>query len=410
MSYTTTVHMQGQTRKVAGHTISHSYRDVPDQNGRFVKVGKNSNVDPARTKHNRSYVNDGAGGFKLCTTREEPHAYLERRIEELPNWVEQKGKKVPRGYRKDANLMVETVIQLDPDFTGKSVDVLNDPAKMQEIEEYLTAAVEEITVMYGQENVIGWTVQWDETSPHVQMFSIPVADDGRISQKRFFGGDLGQKSAQAAYQSVHDRVRDRLRSEGYDADMQARRPGAEHIPYRAYGQLQQEKETVAQGAEQVRVSRQQVRAKEQGLTVREQALDDREEELNVKEQQLKERAARQSRNKRWLDREKARLDEERKRIRQEETERARAAADAEFGERLVAASEYWETMKGVVSELNASTRQVVPGKKPEHIRQQLQKGQRAHNAVGDSIRRARLAAEAPEGDDPKPDDDDLDFG
>lgn len=235
--------------KVAG-LVEHEARDAVG----VVHDHSNPNIDYARIGDNVTMVNDGAGGFRPCVARHEWTDFIEARVEQArPVRRYKDGRVVPVALRKDASVVMDFILQLDPDFTGPVasgeyplwdrktgepvLDDGGDPVtehrdgmtdeQKAETARLLMVMVDEVVVRMGAQNVVGWSIHWDETSPHVHLMAVPLDDDNQIRIKSFYPD----------YGKAHDPMRERLRDSGYNATMERWDVEAQHLgpkKYRAF--------------------------------------------------------------------------------------------------------------------------------------------------------------------------------
>lgn len=284
--------------KVSG-LANHHARDVDAQNGREVNHS-NEGIVAERTRLNVTMVNDGNGGFVECTDSGQWKDYLDGRLEEVGHtWRTQKdGSRKPVALRKDAAVAVDYVLQLDPDFTGSAESLAADPEKDEEVRRLLAVMVDEVVEQHGQQNVIGWALHLDEAHPHVQMLAIPEVD-GCTSYKQFFGdAEPGKRStrtgSQKAYKARHDSMRDRLRSEGYEATFERVAEGLEHVPLAKYktnkDKRRQEREDMAAREAAVNSREQEQLHRSRAQSFRGKLLDEQEQKLEEREASLEDEA------------------------------------------------------------------------------------------------------------------------
>ncbi|GAA1150094.1 plasmid recombination protein [Nesterenkonia lutea] len=215
--WTTSYRWNGVTSDNVAGLVNHHARDVDRANGVEVKHS-NDRVNPALTHLNETLVNDGTGRMIFCTTSKQWLAFMKKRLAELQNTRTLKdGSVVNVAHRKDANVAVDVVMQLDPAFTGPTENMTSE--KRAEVDRLMDVMIEQATTHAGPENVIGYSKHWDESSPHIQMLYVPGTEDGKLSMKQKLGGKDGQKSAQAHYAQMHDDMRESLQDAGYDATM-----------------------------------------------------------------------------------------------------------------------------------------------------------------------------------------------
>lgn len=264
--WSTILRWEGVKRTDAAARIEHDCRDVDLELGRGVRPS-NPDVDPARTRDNVTMVTDGNGGFIPCTGGSAQWLeILDAHIVAAPKNIRRhrvrakdpatgkmvetgEVREVEVGLRKDADVAIEVILQLDPLFTGTGrvydddgnpTEVIRTvadmtPARKAETRRLLNVMVDEVIADAGAENVIGWSEHWDEVSPGIQLIYVPRTDDGRINAKEVLTrGQAGKAAAQKAYADRHDAMRTRLRTAGYKATMVRVHDGKRHLGIVAY--------------------------------------------------------------------------------------------------------------------------------------------------------------------------------
>lgn len=213
--------------------LSHALRSLEDDQEHAH--GK-PNIDAARIGDNVVMLPDGSGGLRPAG----PGGSVESVLDDLHDRVSHarggtrrvKDKKtgetktVDVALRSDATEAVEFIIQLDPEYTGAVVDMDDD--QQADAREKMYVMVDEIRSQTGPENTIAVAEHWDETSPHIQMFVVPVDETGTLVGTRIMGEKKGDWSW------FHDRLRYRLREVGYDATFDRVAGGATHENLKAY--------------------------------------------------------------------------------------------------------------------------------------------------------------------------------
>ena len=100
---------------------------------------------------------------------------------------------LPTKVRKDAVLMCSFVVGSDREFFGK--------LSPQEQQQFFVDCARFFAERYGEDNIISAVVHMDETTPHLHLNLIPIAD-GRLSAKTLFD----RKSLQALQTDFHSVV------------------------------------------------------------------------------------------------------------------------------------------------------------------------------------------------------------
>jgi len=149
---------------------------------------RNINIDPSRSSMNESFVNDGQGDFRTPVVTKDGNGHDRPPSAEYADYRDARLRQVVKPLRKDAVVMRGAMLQLDPKWfeahcPNWKTDGLNDEARRL-VQVQLDWACQE----FGQANIVGGSIDLDETSPHLQLSVVPVTDDGRLSQKDFFRG------------------------------------------------------------------------------------------------------------------------------------------------------------------------------------------------------------------------------
>src|SRR5699024_8769740 len=85
---------------------------------------------------------------------------------------------LPTKVRKDAVLMCSFVVGSDREFFGR--------LSRQEQQQFFVDCTRFFAERYGEDNIISAVVHMDETTPHLHLNLIPIAD-GRLCAKQLFG-------------------------------------------------------------------------------------------------------------------------------------------------------------------------------------------------------------------------------
>lgn len=118
------------------------------------------NADPAMTGRNRTV---GARGANQIL------AYLERAL--------------PAKRRKDAVIAIEYLITASPEDFRRHGGRLDDTG-----DGYFADAFRWLQARHGRENVISATIHYDESTPHMVAYAVPMTADNRLSCRDFLGG------------------------------------------------------------------------------------------------------------------------------------------------------------------------------------------------------------------------------
>ncbi len=323
----------GYTKAQAAHALEHSCRSLTDPEG-TVQRGA-SLVHPELTHLNEVLVPDGNGGWRQADSYAEVLERFEASMAaEPPRTVKRKmqdgsTKDVPSKLRSDAKVLTETIIQLDPAYTwpgrpaGKVKNPESDTVHMSdqhraETRRLLMVAVQSALrwQVDNDQDIVAVTLQWDETHPHAQFFTVPKDDQGLINASaRYVKGATADDDVSKEWTSHrHTILRNDLYFAGHPVTFERQAP--------------RDNRTVA---EQRNLADEQARNRERSreLDDREQALQHREDELSSREGTLQQREA-------DLRKERARLGEQAADLETYETElderalNIKAAARQEF--------------------------------------------------------------------------------
>jgi hypothetical protein len=99
--------------------------------------------------------------------------------------------RLPEKRRKDAVLGLEFFIGGSPDwFEGKDY---------QQQDAYFRDAVAWLEKRHGKENVVGWSIHRDESTPHLVAFVVPIDDKGKLNAKQWTGGSAALSRMQTEF-------------------------------------------------------------------------------------------------------------------------------------------------------------------------------------------------------------------
>lgn len=130
-------------------------------NDRLPGNHANPDINPERTHLNKEYVEHGK-------YREE----IEARITE--NY---RGK---RAVRSDAIKLIEGVVTASPEWFENKTS--------EEIEKFFSDTFQFVQKTFGANNLLHFTVHYDESTPHAHFGFVPLTSDGRLSAKEIYGG------------------------------------------------------------------------------------------------------------------------------------------------------------------------------------------------------------------------------
>jgi hypothetical protein len=128
-----------------GGSLSHTYR-----------TRETTNADPDRADTNEHSHNSPAEVMQALRDR------------------------LPDKYRKDAVIGLEYFVGASPQwFDGKT---------REQQDTYFYESIEWLQQRHGKENVVGWSIHRDETSPHLVAYVVPMSDRGTLNAKQWTGG------------------------------------------------------------------------------------------------------------------------------------------------------------------------------------------------------------------------------
>ncbi len=88
--------------------------------------------------------------------------------------------RLPDKYRKDAVIGLEYFVGASPQwFDGKT---------REQQDAYFRESIDWLEKRHGKENVVGWSIHRDETSPHLVAYVVPISDRGTLNAKQWTGG------------------------------------------------------------------------------------------------------------------------------------------------------------------------------------------------------------------------------
>lgn len=335
--WSTSARWEGCTKTVAAPRIRHILRDVEEQQGLYRKHS-NELIDPAATSANFSFrfVTDEDGSIRKerITDVDSVFAHLNsglakvQRYRTVPEFrmviekdadgnkipevdaagepvLDKKGKpvyrrrkepmpsagaRVPVAMGKDTVVAVEELFQLDPEYTGSIKDMT--PAMRAEVQRLYEVWYADLVDQYGAQNILCVSEHWDETSPHVSAFAMPLAERGdgtaELNVKLFTTGKKKPTRAEAAaaYSAKHDRLRGALREANYEATFERITPrNAQGFPAKGASLdnfKRAAKRATAAEREEIQAEAELVKAAQDGLVEREGALVEREATFEAK--------------------------------------------------------------------------------------------------------------------------------
>lgn len=139
-----------------GGSLSHTYR-----------TRETENADPSRSEQN-----------------EHSHSSPSEVMQALRD-------RLPAKYRKDAVIGLEY-------FVGASPKWFDDKTRPQQ-DAYFREAIDWLKKRHGEENLVGWSIHRDETSPHLVAYVVPMSDKGTLNAKQWTGGAAALSKMQSDF-------------------------------------------------------------------------------------------------------------------------------------------------------------------------------------------------------------------
>lgn len=99
--------------------------------------------------------------------------------------------RLPAKYRKDAVIGLEY-------FVGASPEWFQDKTREQQ-DAYFRGAVDWLQMRHGKENVVGWSIHRDESSPHLVAYVVPLSERGTLNAKQWTGGAAALSKMQTSF-------------------------------------------------------------------------------------------------------------------------------------------------------------------------------------------------------------------
>ncbi|EQV74930.1 MobV family relaxase [Escherichia coli] len=99
--------------------------------------------------------------------------------------------KLPEKRRKDAVIGLEYFVGGSPEwFEGKT---------REQQDAYFRDAVGWLEKRHGKENVVGWSIHRDESTPHLVAYVVPLDDKGKLNAKQWTGGPAALSKMQTDF-------------------------------------------------------------------------------------------------------------------------------------------------------------------------------------------------------------------
>ncbi|WP_249121050.1 plasmid recombination protein [Brevibacterium sp. W7.2] len=271
MSYTATFDASHKVKAAGSHRVASARqiaRDV-DQAAGFDFGHRNPNIDPTRTWMNITMVDDGNGGWRTPVVTQAADGNDRPPSAELLDYLDTRLATVKKRIKADAVAIRPLILQLDPKWFAEHNPDWRDDGLNAEAERYIESQIAWAVAEFGHENLPGFSVHMDETHPQLQLLTVPVTEDGRLSQKDFFKGpgDL---------QRQHKEHRQVLADSGYDVEFKVTARSKEHLSSSEYAtsahRLLAGKTKLARDQDELNARAVKVRVRESDVTAAERDL------------------------------------------------------------------------------------------------------------------------------------------
>ena len=290
--YSTTIRWEGRAREsmdrpvgrgqdkrpAARPMLAHSLRSLDVRDGTDV-AHSNEMIDPGRISDNVVMIADG-DGFRRAGDSDTSQSIMESAMERIESgFMTRKVKGVEKkvAVRKDATILMEAVIQLDPDYTGKIVDMTD--GQKEDAREKMWSMVEVLKDQVGSHNMVFVAEHWDESHPHFHVFYTPMTKEGEMIGSRIMG------AGKADWAKFHDRLRTKLREVGYDATFDRVDKGRGHEELAEFKARRDRERAVVEGERKLDRDRGQFEGISEQIEVQ---LERKEEDLQWRSAQVDE--------------------------------------------------------------------------------------------------------------------------
>lgn len=135
-------------------------RGINNHNERLKESKTNPDIDPTKTHLNKDLHGEDDRTYYMR---------VKDRIAELD---------LPKAVRKDAVTMCGFVATSDKEFFDK--------LPQSEQDRFFKESHDFLKNRYGEKNIVASKVHYDETTPHLHCYIVPVTEDGRLSAKNVF--------------------------------------------------------------------------------------------------------------------------------------------------------------------------------------------------------------------------------
>lgn len=166
----------------------------------------NKDINKAMTKYNRDYE------FQGVPVQDAVEDALEMRYKRKTKT----GKN--QAIRKDAVVIREIIVQPSSDvFIGMTIE-----QKQKKMDKFVKDAKPWIEKEFGKKNLLGGSAHLDETNPHVHFMVMPLTDDGKLAQTKYFKGP-------GHFHLQHKDFREHMNNKGWNFDLENKHEGAKGV-------------------------------------------------------------------------------------------------------------------------------------------------------------------------------------
>lgn len=266
---------------------NHAFRDVIDPEriakGKEPIRHKNDNIDPSRTPDNFSFFyNHETGEHEELKESKDVEKSLKHRLKAVKPKLKKDGTPMKERTGTQAPVVVRPLIlQLDPAWY---IDHPDEEEQSQSFDDMFDWAKQH----FGAENLVGGSIHWDEESPHMHLMFTPVTADGRLSQKDFFDGYIGDSNVHVMTQ-MHADFRQHMIDRGYEIEKenQPSTKARKHLSdedYKTFAELKRQNKILDGDRKRVNEREKRVRERERALDARESDLNEREGKVTLREE------------------------------------------------------------------------------------------------------------------------------
>ena len=158
-------------------SLAESMRELGDDANLAYQASRNPNIRIDDTAENEAFVNDGGGGFRRATSIKEVVDYGDERVKQVYRKISPKSFTVTRIVVTLPKSMCHPVQYQRSDGKWRTRWEAND---RDEARRYFADALANLgdKVLWGGQSAIhGYDINWDETTPHMQVMADTFAGD-----------------------------------------------------------------------------------------------------------------------------------------------------------------------------------------------------------------------------------------